>query len=78
MSQPMNPYQEKTPATLNMEDNDNVSMKEASSSSKNSSENEADNNRDNNQLPSSKQSNTEEGGTFDDQPCQIPPCLEGL
>ncbi len=76
MSQPSNPYQKKTPAAVNTDDNDNISMKEASPSSKNSSDdskNEADGKQDDNHSPSSRQSNTGEGGNFDDQPFQIPP-----
>jgi len=77
MSQLPNPYC-KQPPTVTTEDKDNVSMRDNSPSLKNSTSNDSKHKQDeakqaDDRSPSSKQSNTEEGMDFDDQPFQIPP-----
>jgi len=77
MSQHSNPYQKNPPAAVNTDDDDNVSMKDTSPSSKNFLDKvnfeHADGKQDGNHLPSSKHSNAEDGGGFDNQPFLIPP-----
>ncbi len=73
---PSNPYQKNPPAAVQMTNDDNISMKDSSLSSKNSADSNAGqgNTQQNKDLsPHSKTSDANAESGFDENPFQIPP-----
>ncbi len=68
-----NPYQKSPPAAVQTTDDDNVSMKDSSPSSKTSSDSNVGQGGSKDQSPRSKTSDVDGDGGFDENPFQIPP-----